>query len=56
MKREVIMNLKVIFYVYGGYNLLLGLSFVLMPAVVIQGAGLTPTGDLVVTLQIWGPL
>ena len=48
------MNLKVIFYVYGGYNLLLGLSFVLMPAAMMQGAGITPTGDLGVTHQIWG--
>ena len=48
------MNLKVIFYVYGGYNILLGLSFVLIPAVVMQGAGITPTADLIVTQQIWG--
>lgn len=48
------MNLKVIFYVYGGYNLLLGLALVLMPSATMQGAGLTPTSDLVVTHQIWG--
>ena len=48
------MNLKMIFTVYGVYNILLGLAFVLIPGPAMEGAGITPTPDLIVTQQIWG--
>lgn len=48
------MNLKLIFSIYGIYNILLGLSFVLLPGPMMEGAGVTPTGDLIGTQQIWG--
>ena len=48
------MNLKLIFTIYGAYNILLGLVFVIIPAQAMAGAGVTPTPDLIGTQQIWG--
>lgn len=48
------MNLKVIFTVYGIYNILLGLAFIFIPGPTMGSAGLTPTPDLNATYQIWG--
>lgn len=43
-----------IFTLYGGFIFLMGLSFVLIPSKAMQGAGISPTQDLIVTQQIWG--
>lgn len=48
------MNLKLIFIIYGIYNILLGLAFVFIPGPAMEGAGITPTPDLIATQQIWG--
>jgi len=48
------MNLKLIFTIYSVYSILLGLAFMFVPSTVMEGAGITPTTDLVVTQQIWG--
>ncbi len=48
------MNLKLIFTIYSVYNILLGLSFVFVPGPMMEGAGVTPTHDLIGTQQIWG--
>ncbi len=48
------MSLKLIFTIYSIYNILLGLAFIFVPSAVMDGAGITPTTDLVVTQQIWG--
>jgi hypothetical protein len=48
------MTVSTLFFIYSVYNILLGASFIFVPTVVMQGAGITPTPDLVVTQQIWG--
>lgn len=48
------MNLKVIFTIYGIYNILLGLAFIFMPGPTMGGVGITATPDLNTTHQIWG--
>ena len=48
------MTVNTLFLIYSIYNILLGASFIFIPTVVMQGAGITPTPDLVVTQQIWG--
>ncbi len=48
------MNLKLIFTIYGIYNIAIGLSFIFMPGSAIQSAGITPTHELSATHQIWG--
>ena len=48
------MSLKILFSVYGVYTILMGASFVLMPSMVMKGAGMEPTADLLLTQQIWG--
>jgi len=48
------MNLKLIFTIYGIYNILMGLVFVFAPGPAMEGVGITTTPDLSVTHQIWG--